>query len=212
VDDPAAPLSQIPPADRLRWAVLGPHTDEEMSAEGLHRVRTLVELRRTLPVEPELAAGLPTITTRAFRPGADEAGFLEVNNAAFWWHPEQGDWDRVRLGEELHLDWVHPSGILVHEGPDGRLDGFCWTRIHPADDLMVATEDDPDLGEIYAIAAHPNRHGTGLGSALVLAGLDHLHREGLGIAILYTEEANDAARSMYDRLGFHLHERRGGYR
>jgi mycothiol synthase len=212
VDDPAAPLSQIPPADTLRWAVLAPDTDAQMSAIGLHRVRTLVELRRTLPVDPEIAASAPRIVTRTFRPGADETDFLEVNNAAFWWHPEQGGWDRVRLDGELHQDWVDPEGVLVHEGAEGRLDGFCWTRIHPADELTAASEEDADLGEIYAIAAHPHRHGAGLGSALVLAGLEHLTQRGLRVAILYTEEANGAARAMYDRLGFHLHERRGGYR
>jgi mycothiol synthase len=183
-----------------------------MSAIGLRRVRTLVELRRALPVDPAIAATAPNIVARTFRPGDDEAGFLEVNNAAFWWHPEQGDWDRARLDAELHQDWVDPDGILVHEGADGLLDGFCWTRIHPSDELMTSSEDESDLGEIYAIAAHPRRHGTGLGSALVLAGLEHLTHQGLAVAILYTEESNAAARAMYDRLGFHLHERRGGYR
>lgn len=212
MDDPAAPLSQIPAAETLRWAVLAPDTDEQMSAVDLHRVRTLVELRRTLPVGSELADAVPRKATRTFRPGADETDFLEVNNAAFWWHPEQGGWDRARLDAELHQRWVDPGGILVHEGADGHLDGFCWTRIHPFDELMTSSEDEADLGEIYAIAAHPRRHGTGLGSALVLAGLEHLTHQGLRVAILYTEESNTAARAMYDRLGFHLHERRGGYR
>lgn len=212
MDDPASPLPRIPSASTLRWAVIEPDTDDRMAADGLHRVRTLVELRHCLPLDPETTAGVRRIATRAFRPGTDEEGLLAVNNAAFSWHPEQGGWDRERLARELHREWVDIEGILVHEGPEGAIDGFCWTRVHPADDLMATNEGDPDLGEIYAIAAHPDRHGTGLGSALVVAGLHHLTLAGLSVAILYTEESNESARAMYDRLGFVLHERRGGYR
>lgn len=180
-------------------------TDEAMAARGLRRARTLVQLRRPLPVEDGLRRA-PAITTRPFRPGLDDDGFLAVNNAAFWWHPEQGGWDHARLAAVLSEDWVDLDGFLVHDDPDGRVDGYCWTRVHPA----IGT--DPALGEISAIAATPSRHGTGLGSALVVAGLDHLHREGLAVGMLFAEEDNEPAHRMYERLGFSVHERRGGYR
>jgi mycothiol synthase len=211
VDDPASPPTGIPPADTLRWAVIGPHTDEQMAAEGLRRVRTLVELRRPLPLEPEMLAAVPRIPVRAFQPGVDEAGFLAVNNAAFHWHPEQGGWDLERLDRELSKDWVDLDDFLVHEDPLGAIDGYCWTRHHPSDDLTAA-DGDPDVGEIWAIAASPDRHGSGLGTALVVEGIRHLTLAGLPVVILYTEETNEAARAMYDKLGFVLHERRGGYR
>ena len=212
MDESAGPLSHIPPSDTLTWAVLGDGTDEELAARGLERRRTIVQMRRPLPVEPELAALATHVTTRAFRPGHDDADFLEVNNAAFAWHPEQGGWDERRLRSQLRQEWVDLDGFRVHEGPDGRLDGYCWTRVHGADEPLVAEAGDPPLGEIFAIATHPFRHGTGLGTKLVLAGLDHLARQGLRIAILHTEEGNEPARAMYERLGFTLHERRGGYR
>ncbi len=97
----------------------------------------------------------------------------------------------------------------MHDGDDGHIDGFCWTRVHPVGEV----EDlDGRVGEIWVIGVDPQRHRSGLGAALVAAGLDHLSALGLSVAMLFTEESNVAARRMYERMGFHLHERRGGYR
>lgn len=200
--------------------------DGLMREQGKARVRTIVQLRRPLPLEAAPREGIPEITTRPFELDRDGAGLLSVNNAAFAWHPEQGGWDRERLESALAEPWVDPAGILVHErtevavaGPGAApasgsvsIDGFCWTRIHPADDPEQSTTGDPALGEIWVIATDPVRRGHRLGPALVVAGLDHLAASGLHTAMLYTEEDNLAARRMYDRLGFAVHERRGGYR
>ena len=209
----------IPPADSLSWAIIGETTDRDMSDRDMRRVRTIVQLRRDLPLDPESRRGVPPVTTRSLDPDTDLADLLALNNAAFSWHPEQGGWDRDRLRAALAEPWVDLAGILVHQGDDDRLDGFCWTRVHPrgdpaADDAGANDSGvgDPTLGEIWVIAAHPERHGTRLGPALVAAGLDHLSDRGLRTAVLYTEEDNLPARRMYERMGFSVHERRGGYR
>ena len=207
----------LPEAAGLTWRDLptSPAADSgidtEMAARGMQRKRTLVSLRRPLPLDGGSRTGRTDITTRAFDPGRDTDDLLEVNNAAFAWHPDQGGWDRARLAEALAQRWVEPEGILVHEGPAGTLDGFCWTRIHSADDHDVLAAGDPPLGEIWVIGAHPSTHGSGLGPGLVAAGLDHLESRGLRTAVLWTEEDNMAARTMYDRMGFTVHRRRGGY-
>ena len=89
--------------------------------------------------------------------------------------------------------WYDPEGFLLHE-VDGDLAGFCWTKVH--------AEQSPPLGEIYAIAVHPEHHGRGLGRALTLAGLAHLAGRGLRHAILYVESDNRPALRMYRGLGF----------
>ncbi len=89
--------------------------------------------------------------------------------------------------------WFDPAGLLMHER-DGRLAAFCWTKEH--------RDVDPPLGEIYVVAVDPDFQGHGLGRALVLAGLDWLHRRGLTTGMLYVDADNTRAMKLYESLGF----------
>jgi mycothiol synthase len=203
------PPSPTPAAQRWEspWS---PQLDEQLAAEGYDRVRLLHQMRRALPLPEELRATGPSIRVRAWRED-DAEQFLEVNNRAFSWHPEQGGWDRDRLASELDRDWFDPSGFLVHEGDDGRIDGFCWTKVHPRLDDGDPEGPRPPAGEIYVIAADPATHGTGLGRALTVAGLDHLAGAGLELGMLYVEADNEPAVRLYRRLGFEVHHSDAGY-
>jgi mycothiol synthase len=185
--------------------------DATLVAVGFDCTRELLQLRRALPVtfeSDDSGLGDITITTRAFRPGEDEMAWLEINNRAFEWHPEQGGWTLEDVVMREAEPWFDPNGFLLLENtaPEGTgpgtgrtLDGFCWTKIHPA------TDDDPELGEIYVIAADPALHGQGLGRQLTLAGLAWLSEQGVTTAMLYVEADNGAARHVYeDLLGFHI--------
>ena len=183
-------------ADEVRWWVHGTEPRHEAVAAdaGLTPRRRLFQMRGPLPL-----AETTDVPTRAFRPGEDEDAWLAVNNRAFDWHPEQGGWTREVLAGRMAEPWFDPDGFLLHE-EDGRLVGFCWTKVHPA------TAADPPLGEIYVIAVDPDVVGRGLGRAMTVAGLQHLAAQGLEVGMLYVESDNTAAVGLYEALGFHVHQ------
>ncbi len=180
-----------------RWVVSNPSaaTDAEAAARGLRRRRDLYQMRVPIP----LAARGQRVATRAFRPGTDdEQEWLRVNNRAFADHPDQGEFDLERLHQHMAEPWFDPEGFLLHER-EGRLAGFCWTKIHPPHD------PDPAMGEIFVIAVDPDLQGTGLGRALTIAGLDWLAAAGLTTGMLYVDAVNAPAITLYTSLGFERH-------
>jgi len=163
---------------------------------GLSPGRTIRQMRVPLPPEQSLTAKAPTITTAPFRVGVDEDAWLEVNNRAFAEHPEQGGWTRDTLHGRMTQPWFNPNGVLMFHDGD-RLAGFCWTKVH--------LDTKPILGEIYIIAIDPDYAGRGLGKALTIAGLHHLHRVGAPMGMLYVDADNERAVKMYEALGFTTH-------
>ncbi len=178
--------------------------DEPEPADAGPVVRLLDELRRPLPLEGDQLSTLAGWSFRRFRPGVDDDALLAVNNRAFDWHPDQGGWDAAQLIERMRTEWFRAEDVLVHDGDHG-LDGFCWTRLHPA------TDDEPALGEIFVIATDPARHRRGLGRALAVAGLDHQTRRGATVGSLFVEQDNAPAQRLYASMGFTLHRRRAGH-
>jgi len=175
--------------------------DDTLATVDLVPYRDLLQMRCDLPAEPA------RIDTRAFDPECDADAFIEVNNRAFAWHPEQSGMDRHRLASAMSEPWFDADGFRLHE-IDGRLAGFCWTKIHPG----RPERNEPALGEIYAIAVDPDFHGRGLGGPMTRAGLDWLAAQGLTVGMLYVESDNDAAVRTYERIGFERHATNRAYR
>ena len=163
----------------------------------MRRGRDLVQMRCALPITGEVA----DLLVRPFRPGVDEPAWLEVNNRAFRGHPEQGSWDLATLVERESQPWFDPNGFLLHE-VEGRLAGFCWTKIHEPDEGVMNEGIEHELGEIYVIAVDPDFQGRGLGRQLVLAGLAFISGRGVGTGMLYVDHDNETARKLYFSLGF----------
>lgn len=164
--------------------------DDDRVAPGFTPYRDLHQLRRPLPAPP---SGL---TTRAFDAATDLHRFIEVNNRAFSWHPEQAGLTAERARATMAEPWFDANGFRILE-LEGRMAGFCWTKVHH--------DHDPPLGEIYVIAIDPDFHGRGLGGPMTLAGLEWLSDQRISRANLFVESDNVPALRTYDRLGFELH-------
>jgi len=172
---------------------------------GFERARVLWQMRRSLyaPV-PELhpPAG---VSLRTFRPGSDDEAWVEINNRAFADHPDQGRWTLADLRVRMSEPWFDPAGFLLAvSDADGRILGFHWTKVHggrPSDTSADGHQHDP-IGEVYVLGVDPDAHGLGLGTTLTVAGLRYLRSRGLDQAMLYVDEANQAAVRLYSRLGF----------
>ncbi len=163
-----------------------------LAEHGFEPDRELHQLRRRLPVD-EQAVVPAGFEVRGFRPGHDEEQWLRVNNRAFAGHPENGNWTAAILAERMAVDWFDPDGLRTAWHGD-QMAAFNWTKVH-----------HDGSGEIYVIAVHPEFQGQGLGRAIAVDGLDHLHRVGgCGEASLYVDAANVGGLALYNRLGFEL--------
>lgn len=222
------------PDGRLRLWAHGEHPAARALAAsmGFEVVRRLDQLRRSL-YSPLPGLHLPDgVRVRAFRPGEDDAAWLELNARAFTGHPEQGGWTERDLSARMRESWFDPQGFLVAEedGPDGpRMVAFHWTKIHgapgrgpggargerhhqghqghqghhPAHRHGHGHEHGHEpIGEVYVVGVHPDQQGRGLGRAITVAGLRWLRAQGLPQAMLYVEADNDPAQAVYRSLGF----------
>ena len=165
--------------------------DQVARSLGLRPSRDLRQMRRPLPLGQSFS-----LPVRAFVVGQDEEAWLHVNNRAFADHPDQGGRTLQDLRRLEGEPWFDPEGFLLHER-DGRLAGFCWTKVH------VGAR--PSVGELYVVAVDPDFQGLGLGRLLALAGLEWLAGRGLATAMLYVDASNRPAVGLYERLGFTVH-------
>lgn len=166
---------------------------------GLSKGRDLLHMRVALPVaaEPQLPDG---VTIRAFEAGRDEQAWLDVNNAAFEHHPEQGAWDLATFRRRMSTAWFDARDLLLALNGSAVV-GSNWTKL----------DHDAGVGEIYVIAVDPTHHGSGLGKALSLAGLAHMYQRGMREGSLYVDADNSKALEMYRKIGFEVDHRDRAY-
>jgi mycothiol synthase len=195
------------PDGRLRLWAHGTHPAAAALAGslGFDEVRVLRQMRRSLLAALPAAELPPGVSLRTFAPGRDEEPWLSLNAEVFAGHPEQGRLDRVDLDRRMAEPWFDAAGFLLAEvgqpGRPDRLIGYHWTKVHGGAGADHGHGHDA-LGEVYVVGVCPDHRGTGLGRALVLAGLHHLRSRGLPKAMLYVDADNHGAIALYTALGF----------
>ncbi|WP_104110146.1 mycothiol synthase [Arthrobacter sp. N199823] len=184
------------------------HGDHEAAADlaasyGYHAIRELWRMRlvRQAPssADPQTAAHYEApdgVTLRTFVPHHDEERWLAANAAAFAHHPEQGSLTLADLQARMAEEWFDPQGFFLAVNDAGEILGFHWTKIHPARAGQAA------MGEVYVVGVTPAAQGLGLGKTLTRQGMDYLQNSGLRAIMLYVDADNEAAVSLYRKLGF----------
>ncbi|MGI8457798.1 MAG: mycothiol synthase [Propionibacteriaceae bacterium] len=166
---------------------------------GLVGVRELLLMGTKLDADVTTPAEIPGISIRPFVVGADEQSWLTVNARAFADHPEQGRTTLAELQERMAEDWFAADDFLLavrtghqRSADDGaEVVGFHWTKRH-----------SPTRGEVYVLGVDPTVESRGLGTALLLSGLHHLHDVGVTEVILYVEAEHERAVRLYAGRGF----------
>ncbi|ALO65975.1 mycothiol synthase [Arthrobacter alpinus] len=184
------------------------HGDHEAAADlaasyGYHAIRELWRMRlvRQAPssADPQAAAHYEApdgVTLRTFVPHHDEEPWLAANAAAFAHHPEQGSLTLADLQARMAEEWFDPQGFFLAVNESGEILGFHWTKVHPARAGQAA------MGEVYVVGVTPAAQGLGLGKTLTRQGMDYLQNSGLRAIMLYVDADNEAAVSLYRKLGF----------
>ncbi len=142
-----------------------------------------------LPIaEPELPEGF---TLRPLGGEEDLRERVEVHRAV---------WAPSRVTEESYRDvmrtWPYRADLdCVLEAPDGTFAAYvlCWY------------DEKNGVGEFEPVGTHPEHRRRGFGAAVCRYALHRLQEEGGRQAIVYTE--NEAARALYESVGFRRHTR-----
>ena len=97
--------------------------------------------------------------------------------------------------EELPGEYSAPRGSLILAHVDGLVAGCCALR--PLDNC-----DHANAAEMKRLYVRPAYRGLGIGRQLTEAILDAAHRLGYGCVLLDTLDDMEAARALYEDLGF----------
>ena len=155
-------------------------------------MRTILKLH--LPIPADLPEPNTSTEVTTFKPiDADE--WLALNNEIFIVHPDQGDWVMQDLTNRIDESWFDADGFFLARD-NGKLIGFCWTKIH--NDRV----NEGAIGEIYVIGVNPAAHSTGLGKALMLTALHYFQSKEIKESMLYVDADNHSALILYKKLGF----------
>ena len=165
-----------------------------LERHGYTRTRILHQLRRPLDGDLPTPTLPDRVSIRPFAVGRDEQAWLAVNAAAFAGHAEQGGWTPADLAAREAEAWFDADGFLLAWRGDELL-GYHWTKVH-AD----------GVGEVYVLGVGPAGQGMRLGGALLVAGLGWLAARGCTEAMLYVDDTNAAAMSLYQRYGFTVYD------
>lgn len=130
---------------------------------------------------------------RAFQLDRDEAELTTIQNAAFGEHWGFCPNTVEETAARVRMECSNPDGIIFIFSDD-KLAGYNWT--------LRNENDSGSVGFVAMTGVHPSFRGNGLGTAVVVTGMEYLRDQGVDAIELEVDSANTPAVELYRKLGF----------
>ena len=172
---------------------LNAHDDRRLlESEGFQKIKEFWQMRWERSELPPLRLR-PGFRIRSFELDRDEAMLTELQNTAFgenWgFSPNTVD----QIAARVRVEISPPEGIIfIMDGENAA--AYNWTqRIRNA---------HGHVGFVAMTGVHPDYRGNGLGTAIVVSGMEHLVSMGVNAVELEVDAENTPARELYLKLGY----------
>lgn len=163
-----------------------------LESAGFERVKDYWQMRWSGGDLPELNLR-PNFSLKSFRLGEDEAMLTELQNSAFGQHwgfcPNTVD----EIAARVRIANTDPDGIIFVMDGD-RPAGYNWT--------LRNENRFGKVGFVSMTGVHPEYRGNGLGTAVVVTGMEYLEQQGVDAIELEVDSENIPARELYLKLGY----------
>jgi len=168
------------------------HAGHMLASEGFVHVKDYWQMRwenGTLP-----AISLPDgYGLRTFELDQDEAELTSIQNAAFGEHWGFNPNTVEEIAARVRMNSTAPDGIIFISNGES-LAGFNWT--------LRNENENGSVGFVAMTGVHPNYRGKGLGTAVVVTGMEYLREQGVDGIELEVDSTNTPAVELYRKLGF----------
>ena len=172
---------------------LDAHDDRRLlESEGFQKIKEFWQMRWEGSELPPLRLR-PGFQLKSFELGKDETMLTELQNTAFgenWgFSPNTVDQIAARVRTKVSP----PEGVIfIMDGKSAA--AYNWTQ--------RIQNDYGHVGFVAMTGVHPSYRGSGLGTAIVVAGMQHLLSEGVDAVELEVDAENTPARELYLKLGY----------
>ena len=163
-----------------------------LESEGFEQVKDYWQMRWSGGDLPELSLR-SNFSLKPFRLGEDEAMLTELQNAAFGQHWGFCPNTVEEIAARVRISNTDPEGIIFVMDGD-RPAGYNWT--------LRNENRFGKVGFVSMTGVHPEYRGNGLGTAVVVTGMEYLREQGVDAVELEVDSENTPARELYLKLGY----------
>ena len=163
-----------------------------LGSEGFYEVKRFWQMRWEGDQLPPV--GLPNgFSIRAFKLDQDEEILTNLQNIAFGENWGFSPNTVEQISARVRLSRSNPEGIIFIVDGD-RVSGYNWT--------LRSFNETNSTGWVAMTGVHPDYRGKGLGTSVVLAGMEYLKSKSVDGIELEVDSENNPARQLYLKLGY----------